>query len=175
MSKNLSFTDELPVSAIWIQELLPVAMTRCHFRDWVIDGATRTATATRDLSQPGVLVRRETLQLVINWQSSSEESIIIKWSVFDYSQGQRGAEKALDYQERLKFLTSCHNSLANSSGCLFQRHSDSCKWSPKFTDTPLNLASRRLVKLQNDSIPLMWQWPSRANSCSPWFTLKCRA
>jgi biofilm PGA synthesis lipoprotein PgaB len=64
--------------------------------------------------------------------------------------------EALDYQERIKNLTSCHNSTANSSGCFFQRHSDSFKWSSKFTETPLNLASLRLVKLQNDSIPLMW-------------------
>ena len=67
-----------------------------------------------------------------------------------------GGTEALDYQERLKNLTSCHNSTANSSGCFFQRHSDSFKWSSKFTETPLNLASLRLVKLQNDSIPLMW-------------------
>jgi Type IV secretory system Conjugative DNA transfer/WD domain, G-beta repeat len=99
MSENLSFTDELPVSAIWLQELLPVAMARCRFRDWVIDGATRTATASRDLSQPGVLVRRETLQLVINWQSSSEELTIVKWSIFDYSQGQRGAENTVSARE----------------------------------------------------------------------------
>ena len=38
----------------------------------------------------------------------------------------------------------------------FHRHSHSFKWRSKYFLTPLNLLRRRLVKLQNDSMPLIW-------------------
>ncbi|MGE3541530.1 MAG: TraM recognition domain-containing protein [Candidatus Tectimicrobiota bacterium] len=90
MQEQLPYRDEFPVSPPWLQELLPAAMARCRFRDWVIDGATQTATASRDLTQPGgVLVRRETLQIVVHWQGGAE-STVVQWAVFDYAQGQQG-------------------------------------------------------------------------------------
>jgi hypothetical protein len=105
MTETLSFNDELPVSPEWLQELLPVAIARCRFRDPVINGDTGTATATRDISKSGVLEKRESLQLVVNWHGS-EGFTVVSWSVFDYSHDRGGIENqgiSREFQNAIRF------------------------------------------------------------------------
>ncbi len=95
--QELTHHDDLPIPASAMPDLLPTAMSRSRFRDWVFgttEGGVQFATATRDLSQPGVLIRRETLQLMVSWQPVSDELTTVSWDAFDYSQGQKGRPKA---------------------------------------------------------------------------------
>ncbi len=87
---RLNFVDNFPVSAEQLSQALPTAMARCRFRDWTL--GPNSATATRVLDSPGgVLVRRENLQVAVEWQPNGNDGTSVSWAVFDYSQGQAGA------------------------------------------------------------------------------------
>ena len=87
---RLNFQDKFPVSTEQLAQALPVAMARCRFRDWTLGANSATATRVLDLAG-GVLIRRENLQVVVEWQAIDAASTAVSWAVFDYSMGQEGA------------------------------------------------------------------------------------
>ncbi len=106
MQEEFAYGDEFPVSASWFHELVPMLMARARYRDVVNSPDGRSAAATRDTQQPGAVVRRETVQVVVRWNELAENWTRVEWSVFDFSMGQRGASNeraAAEFGQTLRF------------------------------------------------------------------------
>lgn len=87
---SFEFQDDFPVSPEWFNELVPMAFARARCTNVVSDPSGRSATAQRDVQLGGALVKRETVQIVLEWAELAPNRTRARWGSFDYTLGRRG-------------------------------------------------------------------------------------